>query len=83
MGVEGTPSKGETKTINGVPAIGIVDSQDKSIVYVATQGDPVPLQIDDGKGNTADFTYTSVPEIKAPDAANVIDFTALMAGLGT
>jgi hypothetical protein len=72
---EGTPSKGEPKTINGVPTIGLIDSKDKSVIYIATQGEPLPIR-GEGPGATdvIEFTeYDSAAAIKAPDAANVFD----------
>ncbi len=74
---EGKVTKGEAKTIGGVPAIGLI-AEDKSIIYVATEGEPLPLQIVDADGNALDFTYKNVAEIKAPAASDVFDLSKVM-----
>ena len=78
--VEGTASKGGSKTINGNPAIGVVDTKDKSVVYVATKGEPLPVALDsDGGKNEALLIEHGQPvEIKAPPAAQVVDLKSLM-----
>jgi hypothetical protein len=77
---EGTVSKGDTKTINGVPAIGLVDSKTKSVLYIATEGEPFPLRQEGGEGgptDVIDFTdFNGTASVKAPAAANVVDLTA-------
>ena len=77
---EGTTSKGETKTVSGTPAIGVVDSKDKSVVYVATQGQPLPVAFDSADGKSeALVTEAGQPmEIKAPPATEVIDIKGLL-----
>jgi hypothetical protein len=80
---EGTVSKGDTKTIDGTPAIALVDSKGGSKLYVATVGDPVPLSIEDSStsGGTIQFKEYNVPvTITAPDASQVFDLKALMGG---
>jgi hypothetical protein len=75
---DGTPTKGEAKTINGTPAIGVVDSSDKSVVYIATQGEPLPLEADGpGASDKLEFTeYNSPVDLQAPPAADVVDLTS-------
>jgi hypothetical protein len=75
---KGTVSKGETKTINGIPAIGLIDSGDKSTLYVATQGEPYPLK-GEGPGTDAiEFTeYNKAAEVKVPAAADVLDLKTI------
>jgi hypothetical protein len=80
---EGTLSKGTAKTVNGVPAIGLVDSKDKSILYVATEGEPYPVRKEGGDGTTQaiDFTeFNATVDLKAPAAADVFDLKSVMGG---
>jgi hypothetical protein len=70
---EGNISKGDVKTINGTPAIGLVDEKDKSTLYVATVGEPLPLRVEDTTGNALDFTYDEAVAVTAPPAAEVVD----------
>lgn len=72
---QGSLTKGQTKTINGIPAIGLVDS-DKSILYVATAGEPLPLQIENPDGSVANFTYETNVDVTAPPASAVVDASA-------
>src|SRR5262249_29717461 len=61
---DGTLSKGDTKTIDGTPAIALVDSKTGSKLYIATTGDPVPLSLEDtaaGGGGTLQFKEYNVP----------------------
>ncbi len=79
---EGTLSKGATKTVNGVEAIGIVEAgADGGTLYVATTGEPYPVLVEGpaGQGQLAfgDFGAT-FDDIKAPAAADVIDLDKLM-----
>jgi hypothetical protein len=77
----GTLSKGDAKTINGTPAVGVV-SADKTVIYVATQGEPYPLQVVDPSGtqNLTIDQFNSAPAVTVPAAADVFDFKALMGG---
>jgi hypothetical protein len=79
---EGTTSKGGTKTIGGIPAIGVVDSKDKSVVYIATRGEPLPLAFDsaDGKSEALVTEHGQAMDIKAPAATDVVDVKPLMNG---
>jgi len=74
---EGNISKGAAKTINGTPAIGLVDEKDKSTLYIATVGEPLPLRVEDQTGNALDFTYDEAVTITAPPAAEVVDASTL------
>jgi hypothetical protein len=79
---KGTFSKGETKTFDGVPAIGLIDSKDKSVLYVATQGEPLPLAFEspDNKGVARFTEYNQPVEITAPPAAEVFDSEGILGG---
>jgi hypothetical protein len=74
---EGNISKGQTKTINGTPAIGLVDDKDKSTLYIATVGEPLPLRVEDETGNGLDFTYDEAVTVTAPPTDQVVDATQI------
>jgi len=78
----GTLSKGDAKTVNGVPTIAIVDNDAKEggKLYVATTGEPYPIRMEDsGGGNGLDFTeYGATVEIKAPSADQVVDVSQFL-----
>ena len=72
---EGTVTKGEPTTINGTSAITLLDG-DKGKLFVATTGEPYPLQMV-SDGNTIDFTEVGAAvTITAPSAAEVFDLSA-------
>lgn len=77
MKATGTLSKGELTTINGTPAIGLVDSSDHSIVYIATIGEPLPLRGESASGEIIDFSYHESFVISAPPATEVVDASVL------
>jgi hypothetical protein len=84
--LDGTVTKGDTKTINGQPAIALVDSKSGQKVYVATTGEPVPLAIEPGtspgQGSTSvQFKEYNIPvTITAPAASDVFDLKSLIGG---
>ncbi|KUL27441.1 hypothetical protein [Actinoplanes awajinensis] len=72
----GTLTKGEAKTIDGVPAIGLVDGDDKdTVLYVATTGEPYPLKMERPapEGLTFSEFGQTFAEIKEPAATDVIE----------
>ncbi|MDT4994020.1 MAG: hypothetical protein QOH97_3912 [Actinoplanes sp.] len=76
----GSLSKGEEKEIDGVPAIALKDSGDPdSALYIATTGEPRPLQIV-GKGGSA-MAFTAFgkkfDELVKPAADQIIDLGKL------
>ena len=77
----GPATKGQTKTINGISAIGLTDSVDtgEGVIYVATQGEPYPLRLEGPAGEGAiDFTDWNAPvEITAPPAGDVLDMSQI------
>jgi hypothetical protein len=78
---DGTVTKGGTKTINGVKAIGVVQpGKDGGTLYVATTGEPYPLALEgqpgEGQLTFGDFGAT-FDDIKAPTAAEVVDLDKL------
>lgn len=79
---EGAVTKGGTKKVNGVDAIGIVEAgSDGGTLYVATTGEPYPLLLEgpagQGQITLADFGAT-FDDIKPPAAADVVDLDKLM-----
>lgn len=79
----GTLTKGETKDIEGVKTIGLVDkSANGGTLYVATTGQPYPIRVegtDTAKDQIifSDFGAT-FDDLKAPPAAEVVDLEKLM-----
>lgn len=80
---DGKITKGERKTIRGIPAIGLVDpSADGGTLYIALQGEPLPLQITPSatskdKGSLDFLDYGKPVELTAPPAAQVVDIAKL------
>lgn len=82
-----TVTKGDTKTIRGIPAIGLVDksSTGSATLYVATTGEPVPLQLAPsagagGAGNSGAFDFLDYGksfDVAVPPAALTIDSAKL------
>lgn len=84
----GTPSKGATKTIDGQPALSLVDS-DGSLLWIATTGDPLPLRIENtaskgaaaGSGGALVFSqWNAAPAPTVPAAADTVDLSKLASG---
>ncbi|NJP34414.1 hypothetical protein [Micromonospora thermarum] len=77
---DGKVSKGASTSIDAGPVITLIDKSDQSKLYVATTGEPYPLLTEDpdkqGKLVFSGFG-DSFPEIKKPDAQDVIDFSKL------
>lgn len=81
---DGTLTKGQTKDVNGVSAIGLVDgSADGGTLYVATTGEPYPLLLEGPKGegqiSFSDFGATFA-DVKAPAPNEVVDLDKLLQG---
>lgn len=80
---DGTLTKGETKDIDGVKALGLVDgSADGGTLYVATTGEPYPVRLESrnategGQLTFSDFGAT-FNDLKAPPESEVVDFEQL------
>lgn len=76
----GTVTKGEAKTVDGVPAIGLVDSADtKTVLYVATTGEPYPVKMERPAPEGLSFSEfnQTFADLKAPPAAEVVDQASL------
>jgi hypothetical protein len=79
---DGTVTKADTKTINGVEAIGLKDSSGEGTLYIATVGEPYPLQIM-GPANEGEITFSEFGaevDIKAPASTEVVDLSKLTGG---
>ena len=82
LDADGKVTKGDAKDVNGTPAIGLHDGpKDEGTLYVATVGEPYPLQLAgptpaDGALNFSEFGET-FPQIKKPAAADVFDMAKL------
>jgi hypothetical protein len=75
-------TKGETKDIDGVPAIALTSS-DQSRLYVATEGEPYPLLMEgpDGEGQAVFSGFgSSFDGLTKPAANEFIDFSKLTSG---
>ncbi|MGC0316172.1 hypothetical protein [Kitasatospora acidiphila] len=73
-------TKGAPTTVNGTPALPInaTDDSGPSTIYVATQGQPYALRIEDksADGGTMDFSDFNKPfTVEAPPADQTIDYT--------
>ncbi len=76
---DGTVTKDGTKTINGIPAIGIVDTgADAGILWVATSGPAYPLLVEPKGSNSKEgsVTFSEFGEpvtATAPPASQIVD----------
>ncbi len=75
---DGAISKGQARTVAGVPAIGLVTKgATAGTLYVATTGRPYPLSVE-GKDNKLTFTdYGKAVTVTAPPAAQTVDADTL------
>lgn len=76
---EGTVTKGDVKTVNGVRAIALSDKENGTL-YIAVDGEPYPVRLEapDGSGamDFSDFGG-SFDELKEPADKDVVDIKAL------
>ena len=77
---DGAVTKGEQRTVAGVPTLGVTytASKEKVTVYVATTGKPYPMQLsttgDAGETSALDFTEYDKPlDLQPPPADQVVD----------
>jgi hypothetical protein len=80
MTTEGSVSKGEETEIDGQKVIGVISDDEGGTLYVATTGDPLPIQLAAPEGETGslDFDWDATVEVAAPDDEDVIDLTEFM-----
>jgi hypothetical protein len=76
---EGEVTKGEETEIDGQPVIGLED-EDGSTLYIATTGDPLPVQVapPEGEEGMLDFEWGVEVEVTAPDESEVVDLSELL-----
>lgn len=68
---ENTPTKGESKTVEGVKCLALEDGE--GTLYLAAD-DGRPIQINDGtKGGNLTFSYEDQDAPKAPSASQILD----------
>jgi hypothetical protein len=76
---EGDVTKGEIVDVDGTKAIAVVD-EDGGELHVAIEGEPYPLQIVSDEGTIEFLDIDEDATVEAPDASEVLDLDALMAG---
>ena len=81
---EGKLSKGQSKTIEGVEAIGVVDETEEGsgTLYVAAEGEPYPLLVEgpaegDATGSVTFSDYNDPVDLTPPAADQIVDLEAL------
>ena len=83
---DGDLTKGEVKQIDGKSAIGVVNkttaTNEGGTLYVATEGEPYPLQLvpDAGSKDDGELTFSEYGEpveVEIPSAAETVDVTKL------
>ncbi len=84
---EGTVSKGESDTINGLSAISLLDegATDAGVLWIATDGAAYPLRLNaaDDPSQAVDFSRYGEPvEIAAPPADQVVGLAELAGATG-
>jgi hypothetical protein len=84
LATDGPLTKGARKTVNGIPAISLVDNgKDGGTMYVALQGPPLPLRLDapatgtDDQGSLEFIEYGRPVQLTAPPANLTIDTSKL------
>jgi hypothetical protein len=81
LGDHGTISKGDETKVEGAAAIVLEDVDKGGKLYVATEGEPVPLKLEgptDSPGSIAFDEWNAEHELKAP--VNTVDLTKLQNG---
>ena len=75
---EGTLTKGQTKQLNGVDVIGLVDSKDGGTLWIPTEDEPLPVQVEASDGTIMKFSEWGEPvSVKPPSAEEVVDLGQL------
>jgi hypothetical protein len=84
LSTTGAVTKGAPTTVNGTPAIGLTIkvASGGSTIYVATSGEPVPLEAKPDAGGTdtgkVDFVdYGAAVDVPTPPAAQTVDVSVL------
>ncbi|BFU45049.1 hypothetical protein KRMM14A1004_32860 [Krasilnikovia sp. MM14-A1004] len=71
----GTVTKGAEKEVAGQPAITLVDGKPSQLLFIATSGEPYPLQVTGDGGSAMTFSGFGepVPGLRPPPADKVVD----------
>jgi hypothetical protein len=74
---EGGLAKTETKTVRGLNVVGVVEKANNETLYVATKGEPYPVQAQSDTGQGAlDFLDWNAPvDVQAPRPDQVVDLS--------
>jgi hypothetical protein len=74
---EGGLAKTQTKTVRGLNVVGIVEKANNETLYVATEGQPYPVQAQSDTGQGAlDFLDWNQPvDVQAPPPDQVVDLS--------
>ena len=74
---EGGLAKTETKTVRGLNVVGVVEKANNETLYVATEGEPYPVQAQSDTGQGAlDFLEWNEPvDVQAPPPGQVVDLS--------
>lgn len=72
--VEGTLSKGDVEEIDGVDTVAIIEDGGGTM-WIAIEGDPLPIRGDDGEGDVFDLEWGVDVDITLPEADEVIDLS--------
>jgi hypothetical protein len=69
--------KTETKTVRGLNVVGVVEKANNETLYVATEGEPYPVQVQSDTGQGAlDFLDWNEPvDVQAPPPDQVVDLS--------
>ncbi|WP_305790154.1 hypothetical protein [Symbioplanes lichenis] len=77
----GTLTKGEEGEIHGSPAVGVVDSADGGVLYVATSGEPYPLSLQAKDPKEGSLTFSgfgaTVQGATPPATTQVVELSEL------
>lgn len=77
---EGRVVKGKPARVAGQPVISLIDSSDRSVLYIAATGKPYPLRMAEAGGrHHVDFTGYDAP-VTITRPSNVVDLTEVMGG---
>jgi len=74
----GKLAKSASTTVRGIAAIGLIDKTNGGTLYVATKGEPYPLEISDPSSSGGSITFTDFnAPVKITAPAGAIDLSKL------
>jgi hypothetical protein len=75
---EGEPKVGEETTVDDARVIELIDTKDGGIMYVALDGEPLPLKVTPEEGGEVTFTeWNESVTVEAPAADEIFDVESL------